>query len=100
MNYILVLPLLSPRTMGYCWLADLIKDPIDHFRSPEDTRTTGETGKQGIRSSGSGATVDVVLELACRHASQEIRNPFESAIYLYDRPLTLSEIMDPGIMFL
>ena len=66
--------------------------------------TREQLEKQKIRSvlyTGSEATVDVVLEsmetfswvhLAC-HASQEITNPLMSAIHLYDRPLTLSEIM-------
>ena len=74
------------------------------FTSAEVQKTREQLEKRGIRSllyTGSEATVDVVLEslesfswvhLAC-HASQEIKNPLESAIHLYDRPLTLSEIM-------
>ena len=70
----------------------------------EVQKTCEQLEKQGIRSllyMGSEATVDVVLDslescswvhLAC-HASQEIENPLRSAIHLYDRPLTLSEIM-------
>ena len=74
------------------------------FTTAEVQKTSEQLEKQGIRSllyTGSEATVDVVLEslesfswvhLAC-HASQEIKDPLESAIHLYDRPLTLSEIM-------
>jgi CHAT domain-containing protein len=74
------------------------------FTTAEVEKTRELLEKQGIRSllyTGSEATVNVVLEslksfswvhFAC-HASQEIRNPLESAIHLYDRPLTLSEIM-------
>lgn len=74
------------------------------FTTAEVQKTREQLEKRGIRSllyTGSEATVDVVLKslesfscvhLAC-HASQEIKNPLESAIHLYDRPLTLSEIM-------
>jgi len=70
----------------------------------EVQKTREQLEKRGIRSllcMGSEATVDVVLELmescscvhlAC-HTSQKINNPLGSAIHLYDRPLTLSEIM-------
>jgi CHAT domain-containing protein len=74
------------------------------FTTAEVEKTREQLEKQGIRSllyTGSEATVDVVLEslksfswvhFAC-HASQEIKNPLESAIHLYDSPLTLSKIM-------
>lgn len=72
--------------------------------SEEVQKTREELDKRGIRSAvynSNDATVDVVLEsletfscvhLAC-HASQEIENPLESAIHLYDGSLKLSEIM-------
>ncbi|KAF8872390.1 CHAT domain-containing protein [Gymnopilus junonius] len=70
----------------------------------EVQRTREELNKRGIRSAlynSKDATARVVLEslesfscvhLAC-HASQGTNNPMESSVYLYDKPLTLAEIM-------